>query len=51
MEGRTYFGELTFTPAACCGKFEPEEWDQTWGDLIDLGAIAAPAYPDLSTTG
>ena len=36
VAGRIYFGELTFTPAACAGTFEPPEWDRTWGDLIDL---------------
>ena len=31
-----YFGELTFTPEACNGRFRPVEWDRNLGDLIAL---------------
>ena len=28
---RIYFGEMTFTPGAATGKFDPPEWDAFWG--------------------
>ena len=31
---RIFFGELTFTPAAGFGKFNPEKYDQVWGNWI-----------------
>ena len=34
VEGKIYFGELTFYPASGFGKFTPEEWDGRLGDLI-----------------
>jgi hypothetical protein len=34
---RYYFAELTFTPGACMMPFEPKEYDQAWGRLLDLG--------------
>ena len=36
INGRIYFSELTFSP--CCGMmmFDPVEWDQKLGDLIQL---------------
>lgn len=36
IEGKVYFGELTFFPASGHGKFEPEEYDKTIGDWISL---------------
>jgi len=33
---KIYFGELTFTPAAGNGKFEPTEFDQIMGSWIEL---------------
>ncbi len=30
--GRIYFGEMTFTPSAGTGAFDPPEWDKIWGD-------------------
>ena len=33
-------GELTFTPAGGCARFEPVEWDYKFGDMIDLDNIA-----------
>lgn len=35
-DGKIYFGEITFFPAAGMGKFEPKEWDETLGELIRL---------------
>ena len=36
VNGKTYFGELTFFPAAGFGKFEPQKWDYTFGDWTTL---------------
>lgn len=36
IDGRVYFGELTFFPAAGFEKFEPEEWDKKLGDMLEL---------------
>lgn len=33
-DGRVIFGEMTFTPWGGCTKFEPEEYDKIWGELI-----------------
>lgn len=29
---KIYFGEMTFTPSAATGKFDPPEYDKIWGD-------------------
>ena len=36
VDGKIYFGEITFFPAAGMGKFEPAEWDVTLGRWIKL---------------
>ena len=36
VNGKIYFGELTFFPAAGFGKFEPQEWDDTLGSWLKL---------------
>ncbi|MBQ3426746.1 MAG: glycosyl transferase [Clostridia bacterium] len=36
VNGRVYFGEITFYPASGCEAFMPEEWEYKLGDLIDL---------------
>ena len=36
INGKIYFGELTFCPAAGVGKFIPEEWDYKLGKFIEL---------------
>ena len=36
IEGRIYFGELTFFPCSGFLPFEPVEWDHTFGSLIEL---------------
>lgn len=36
VEGRVYFGELTFYPASGLGKFKPEEWNKKLGSLLKL---------------
>lgn len=39
INGKIYFGEITFFPATGLGKFEPEEWDEKLGDLIKLPTV------------
>lgn len=36
VNGRIYFGELTFYPASGFGKFVPIEWDNIIGGLLRL---------------
>lgn len=36
VDGKIYFGEITFYPAAGFGKFEPKQWDKTFGDWLIL---------------
>ena len=36
IDGKVYFGELTFYPAAGYERFQPELWNKKLGDLIDL---------------
>lgn len=37
VEGKVYFGELTFYPGAGLEEFNPKEWDRKLGDWIDIG--------------
>ena len=36
INGKIYFGEITFFPAAGMGKFEPEEWDIILGKWLNI---------------
>ena len=36
INGKVYFGELTFFPWGGMVPFEPEEWDYTFGNWINL---------------
>ncbi|WP_106477819.1 ATP-grasp fold amidoligase family protein [Phytohalomonas tamaricis] len=36
VQGRVYFGEMTFTPGSGFERFEPPTFDRAWGDLFDL---------------
>ena len=36
INGKVYFGEITFFPASGFGKFSPHEWNYTLGNLIKL---------------
>lgn len=36
VHGKPYFGELTFFPGSGMEKFNPESWDRTLGDWIEL---------------
>lgn len=39
VNGKIYFGEMTFFPASGFEKFTPKEWDKKLGDMIDLKKI------------
>ena len=36
INGKLYFGELTFFPGAGFEEFTPEEWDYRLGELLKL---------------
>ena len=36
INGKVYFGELTFYPSSGFEGFEPEEWDKKLGDMLEL---------------
>lgn len=36
IEGKVYFGEITFFPASGMAPFEPESWDETLGSWLTL---------------
>ena len=36
VDGKIYFGELTFFPTSGYGPFDPEEWDYKFGEWITL---------------
>lgn len=40
VNGKTYFGELTFAHWSGLMPFEPEKWDKTFGDWIELPEIS-----------
>lgn len=39
VEGKIYFGEITFYHGGGCRCFKPVEWNEKLGDLIDLSSI------------
>ena len=36
VDGRIYFGEMTFFHCSGLNPFHPEEWDKTFGDWVEL---------------
>jgi len=40
VNGKVYFGEMTFYPASGFGKFTPKEWDCKLGDMLDLSVVS-----------
>lgn len=38
VNDETFFGELTFYPASGIGRFSPDNWNKTFGELINLPA-------------
>lgn len=39
INGKLYFGELTFYPGSGMEEFNPEQWDEEIGKLIDLSLV------------
>ena len=39
IKGKTYFGEITFSPCGGMMPFKPAEWDKKLGDYLDLGVM------------
>ena len=39
INGKVYFGELTFSPAGGFERFDDEKWNQTLGNFIDLKMV------------
>ena len=39
VDGKIYFGELTFYPGSGFEEFTPESWDYTLGSWIELPQI------------
>ena len=36
IDGKVYFGELTFYPASGIGLFKPKEWNEKFGKMIEI---------------
>ena len=36
VDGKIYFGEMTFTSGSGTYKFDPPEWDRKFGDMMEL---------------
>ena len=47
VDGRLYFGEMTFTPASGAKRFVPEEWNYEFGRRIDLAGDGQMRRTDL----
>ena len=39
INGKEYFGEITFYPAGGFGEFTPKEWNERLGDLVNLNGV------------
>lgn len=40
INGKAYFGEITFFPASGFGYFRPDKWNETLGRVIDLSMVS-----------
>lgn len=40
INGKVYFGELTLYPASGLGAFEPSEWNEKLGNMLQLPSLA-----------
>lgn len=40
VNGRMYFGEMTFYPASGFGLFCPNEWNRKLGEMIDIKKLS-----------
>lgn len=48
VNGKEYFGEITFYPAGGFGTFEPSEWNTKLGDLLNLEGVSGGGCPKTS---
>lgn len=48
VNGKAYFGEMTFFDGKGFDTFDPEEWNQKFGDLIKLPDIYGGGYAVIS---
>lgn len=39
VNGKVYFGEITFFPGSGTGEFKPKEWDYILGNMINLNLL------------
>ena len=39
VDGKVYFGEITFYPEGGLGSFNPKEWDYILGDWIKTDSL------------
>lgn len=39
VDGKVYFGEITFYPTGGCQDLKPEKWEKTLGEWIDISGI------------
>ena len=39
VKDKVYFGEITFYPTGGIGGFDPEEWDEIFGQMINLRTL------------
>lgn len=39
VDGQIYFGEMTFYHGSGCNHFEPKEWDERLGELINIEGL------------
>jgi len=39
VDGRVYFGEITFYPTGGCQNLKPETWEKILGDWIDISEV------------
>lgn len=46
VNGRIYFGELTFSHWSGMVPFEPNSWDELLGSWIHLPSLAPPVHPE-----
>jgi hypothetical protein len=44
VDGKIYFGEITFYHGGCCNDIQPPEWDLQIGSWIDISKIKAENY-------
>lgn len=46
VDGKIYFGEITFYPTGGCQNLQPQEWSERVGSWIDLTSLKNNAVPE-----